>query len=229
MTDRWLRLFARHVPSSPSFLREMSAQLAAPFSTRTGLALADFNLGPEGPQMFVVEGKGLVRFVRASLVGSRIGFPITIAWDDPQQRGAVLPTADVAAGEVRFWWHELPADEIRAAESAPLVAPFDLARFSFVTRFAVKIWPHIRITVTLRRELAPDDLDRIARDFVAVQDTWNGSPGRGTVHRIGTARQLDTRRASFDVDLGSAAPLALEPLLDALERAGDVAEVEIAS
>ncbi len=228
-TDRWLREFARRVRASASFLREMSAQLAPSFAARTGLALAEFVLAPEGPQMFVVESNGLVRFVRASIVGSRLGYAVTIAWADPAGRNAVEPTAQVGASDVRFWWHELPGDEIRRDEAKVPVPPFDVSRFSFPVRIAVAVWPHVQIAIDLRRDVTDDDVARIGDRFIAVQARWNESARGGTIPLVGDVERRDPRRVSFAVDLGSAGPAALEALLEALEGDADLDRVEVAT
>jgi hypothetical protein len=169
----WFDHLAREMRCSAGFVHELDAQLRPSFRELTGLDLASFRLAPPMPSPFEVRTTGQVATLAGDLVGSRLGSPVVIAWTDEERRRAPRATDDVGPSDVEFWWHSLPVDEIRAAESLPVEPPFDFARFSFAVDFALRVWPHVRLDVELREPTAAAGLAAVQDVLNSAQSEWN--------------------------------------------------------
>lgn len=216
----WLRDFEREVRCSRSFARAMDTQLSARFREQTGLDLSGFVLAPAIPDMYTIRNHALVGFVKADLVGSRLGFPVTIAWSDPSQQRLIRPTDEVTDTDVEFWWHVLPADEIKEEESRPPEAPFDPAQFSFAIDFRLKVWPHVRLAV-----VTDADEETLAEVMATAQKEWSA----GAIHVVRTVQRVDDRTVIIEVDVGSAGGPGLEHILRRLAAAAEIHSIEVTS
>lgn len=223
---RWVRHMTGYVRCSDSFVREMDAQLAPEFRKQTGLELSEFLLAPEGPEMYVVRRNGPVGYVVATIVGSRLGFQVVIAWVNPPQTRFIEPTDEVTTKDVRFWWQQLPAEELVAEEKNWPEPPFDPDLFSFKIDFKLKIWPHVSFTIAFSEPLDDERRARLDASFAALQPDWRGLGKSGNFHDV-EIRPIDDRTIEARIDLGSAVHEGMVFVLERLAAFGGVASLKI--
>jgi hypothetical protein len=216
-----------NVRCSPSFIREMDAQLAAQFREKTKLDIAEFVLAPN-LDMFSVRRNGPVGYIECDIVGSYYGFGVTIAWAHIRGERFIEPHDQVTAENVRFWWHVLPVDEIVAEEQRWPEPPFDVVRFSFTIDYKLKVWPHVRFTLGLREPANDDARARLdATISKSLYDDWFRDGHRGTFHDVGVAEPVDERTVKIDIDLGSTDVEGMVFILDRLAATSLVASISI--
>jgi hypothetical protein len=227
----WFDDLQRQLHCSRGFMRELDTQLQASFRELTGLELAAFRLAPPMPARFEVRTRGPVSTLAGDLVGSRLGVPVVIAWTDSERQRAPKPTDDVGPTDIELWWHSLPVEEIRAAESSQIEAPFDIARFSFDVDFALRLWPHVHLDIELREAMASDRLAAVKEVLSAARTKWNASRAErhGFIHNLRLDADAGAQQVRADVDFGSAGPRGLEFVLDELDALGAVATVRVSS
>lgn len=205
----------------------MNEQLKPPFRELTGLQLEAFQLAPPIPDRFEVRTNGAVATLSGDLVGSRLGFPVVIAWSDRARLHAPRPNDVVQPSEVELWWQQLPANEIVEAENAPIAPPFDMGRFPFQVDFQLRQWPHARLQIAVRDPVAR--LDELRDRLGNVQTQYNRDHPYGLIHSVGTTLSDDKRLVVADIDFGSAGPSGLESVFNALAELGDVVSVQVVS
>lgn len=209
--------------SSASFRAAIEPALRSAAQALAGIDLADrFVFFPErGTKAWVVDASG-VSFWSGDLVGpDNFGRPATIAWASVDGGAPVAPSDEVIdASRVLAWWHELPADELRATYREPTEPPFPVdAPTSFPIRWRVFGWPDLSIEVATDRELTGAEIDAVAATLERWRDQWNSAPRRGRIHDFGALVSQGPCRYTMTVDFGSADRAALGGWLGALEGA----------
>ena len=219
----WARAFVLSAACSDSFSAAMQHDLGVAFEATTGRRMVEFFILPHmvdvterGPN-FRQTIEGSTTTVRGRLVGGGGIVPIEFAWAPTKDGPAVSCRAEVAPGELKFWWVTLPT-------TLPVfrwVEPGWAKGVEGVT-FPVLAVEGLQLDAWIRVRLArPATQEDVKRIEAALAEARLAFRGDGVIHSLAMLpTTVEGDVVAVQVDLGSAGHDALPVLLAALPKVG---------
>lgn len=213
---RWLAL----LPASDSFRALADTALAAELLERCGIDVRDgFGLMPHDADFEVRYTDQAVGWLRGDLVGpDAFGEPVAIAWVSRHRSLApISPQDEVRAEDIRFFWHKLPVEALRARYGRPFVPPFSVTfPAGLEVHFRAFTWPEIFLRLTVAEPLTPVQEQSLTAAMREFRETWNAQPDHGLIHGSSLPQVAGNGTYELHIDFGSAATEALGALLATL-------------
>jgi stress-induced morphogen len=227
----WLKEFIRQVSPNSQFLEEMSTQLELEFETKTGVRIDEkFLIMNREPEGFVIRKDGNVSYFKADLISPKFNDLLIIAWTGVGQAESPMPTNEVKKGEIFFWWHDLPSDEIRKAYHKKIKNNFKVPKTYFPVIYSSITFPHVTFDVYTKVD-SRENLNKIYETLTTAIDDWNKDiKDLGHIHNMFEKRILSKSNFIIDIDFGSAGFEGLKFLLRKINtEAFQILKVDILS
>ncbi|WP_299460740.1 hypothetical protein [uncultured Microscilla sp.] len=225
-------VFAQTTQASPQFMQAMDQQLTSEFRQLTqGVDIHRFALTPTS----VIERSFTIKFLEGvSILACNLSAPagpaysISIGWQSIPTGRQIFPQDDIQAGEIRFEWQQLPAQQIFKQFGYPLPLPFDTTPFPFIIEYWEAPLPDVHLYIEFT-EAPPSKTEEILYKVLDQElATWgelnedlleNNQPHAGFIHSLGEVEHVNRQHFCFRVDLGSALFHGLQKILQILSHA----------